>query len=139
MEARTRGGFLAVGSLWSICRCKGLYVILGNIEEEKQGGGTECNSMKASEAAAFFYNSGLFRVKKMECGEGWRWRQGEEGESKKPRPGCPFERQPICFWQISVIEQTVCQSASGIIQRLSSKTLSEENVHLGVGLCSCLP
>lgn len=71
---------MAVGSLWSICRCKGLYVILGNIEEEKQGGGTECNSMKASEAATFFYNSGLFRVKKMECGEGWRW--GGTGEKK---------------------------------------------------------
>lgn len=36
MEAGSRGGFLAVSSLWSFCRCKGLYVILGKTKEEKE-------------------------------------------------------------------------------------------------------
>lgn len=36
MEAGSRGGFLAVSSLWSFCRCKGLYVILGKTKEERE-------------------------------------------------------------------------------------------------------
>lgn len=106
MEARTRGGFLAVGSLWSICRCKGLYVILGNIEEEKQGGGTECNSMKASEAAAFFYHSGLFRVKKMECGGGWRWGNGEKKVSlRSPGQGVGLKDSQFVFGKFLLLNK----------------------------------
>lgn len=36
MEAGSRGGFLAVSSLWSFCRCKGLYVTLGKTKEERE-------------------------------------------------------------------------------------------------------
>lgn len=36
MEAASHGRFLAVGGLWSFCRCKGLYVILGKAKEERE-------------------------------------------------------------------------------------------------------
>lgn len=55
LEAGSCGGFLAVSSLWSFCRCKGLYYT-----GKDQRGGEKCENINYAKTT-FFRNSRLFR------------------------------------------------------------------------------
>lgn len=93
MEAGSRGGFLAVSSLWSFCRCKGLYVILGKTKEERE----KCaNLLSIAEQHSFVIQVCLQENGSSCCLEIGKSAKEREGK-KKTQTGCLFERQPICF------------------------------------------
>lgn len=94
MEAESRGGFLAVSSLWSFCRCKGLYVILGKTKEERE----KCaNLLSIAEQHSFVIQVCLEENGSSCCLEIGKSAKEEKKKKKKTQTGCLFERQPICF------------------------------------------
>lgn len=100
MEAESRGGFLAVSSLWSFCRCKGLYVILGKTKEERE----KCANLLSIAEQHSFVIQVCLEENGSSCLEiGKSAKEEKKKKKKKTQTGCLFERQPICFWQISVI------------------------------------
>lgn len=95
MEAGSRGGFLAVSSLWSFCRCKGLYVTLGKTKEERE----KCaNLLSIAEQHSF-----VIQVCLEENGSTAVWKeerqQREEGKKKKRRlnPGVCLKDNQFVF------------------------------------------
>lgn len=135
MEAGSRGGFLAVSSLWSFCRCKGLYVTLGKTKEER---GKMCKSIKYSRTT-FLCNSSLFRRKRIQLLFGNRKvSKGKRRGGRLKQGVCLKDRQFVFDkFQFFKNQGPVTQALSSF-QSWFVKSPSRRNFCLGGGLCSCL-
>lgn len=140
MEAGSRGGFLAVSSLWSFCRCKGLYVILGKTKEERE----KCaNLLSIAEQHSF-----VIQVCLEENGSSCYL---EVGKPAKEREGKKkdWHKQGVCLKDNQfVFDKFLLFKIQGPVSQAlrlfpswfvkSNQLLIQEKLCLGAGLCSCL-
>lgn len=135
MEAESRGGFLAVSSLWSFCRCKGLYVILGKTKEERE----KCaNLLSIAEQHSFVIQVCLEENGSSCCLEIGKSAK-EEKKKKRLKQGVCLKDNQFVFDKFLLFKnQGPVSQALRLFQSWFVKSSSRRNFCLGGGLCSCL-
>lgn len=122
VAARSCGGFLAVSSLWSFCRCKGLYYTGKN-----QSGGRECENARCAEQ----HSSGI-----PHCLDGQSLASCLEWN--KPWRGVCLNDNQFVFWQIPLFLFIFMKASLWPLDYFKDGLESPLCV-LGRGvLCSCL-